>query len=44
MRLYGVVGIYVPWNYPFLLSFDPIIAAISAGNRIILKASEVSEN
>ncbi|WP_322960849.1 aldehyde dehydrogenase family protein [Mycoplasmopsis cynos] len=41
---YGVVGIYSPWNYPFLLSFDPIIAAISAGNRIILKASEVSEN
>ncbi|UWV77057.1 aldehyde dehydrogenase family protein [Mycoplasmopsis cynos] len=27
-----------------MLSFDPIIAAISAGNRIILKRSEVSEN
>lgn len=36
----GVVGIIAPWNYPFYLSLVPLIGAISAGNRIILKPSE----
>ncbi|UWD34004.1 aldehyde dehydrogenase family protein [Mesomycoplasma molare] len=41
-QAYGVVGIYSTWNYPFLLTLDPLIAAISAGNRVMLKISEYS--
>ena len=29
------------WNYPFQLSFAPVIAAIAAGNTVVLKPSEV---
>ena len=29
---YGTVLIMSPWNYPFLLSIDPLVNAISAGN------------
>ncbi len=36
----GVVLIISPWNYPFQLLFNPLIAAIAAGNCIVLKASE----
>lgn len=36
----GVVGIIAPWNYPLLLSVAPLVAAISAGNRAIVKPSE----
>jgi aldehyde dehydrogenase (NAD+) len=36
----GVVLIISPWNYPVNLSLIPLIAAWSAGNRIILKPSE----
>lgn len=36
----GVVLIIAPWNYPFLLSIDPLIGAICAGNTIILKPSK----
>lgn len=36
----GVVGIIVPWNYPIFLSLGPLIAAISAGNKVLLKLSE----
>jgi aldehyde dehydrogenase (NAD+) len=36
---YGVVLIISPWNYPFLLSLGPLIAAISAGNCVVLKPS-----
>jgi aldehyde dehydrogenase (NAD+) len=36
----GVVLIISPWNYPLHLSLMPLIAAWSAGNRIILKPSE----
>ncbi|MBF0449443.1 MAG: coniferyl aldehyde dehydrogenase [Candidatus Magnetomorum sp.] len=35
----GVVGIMSPWNYPFQLCLGPMIAALSAGNRILLKPS-----
>ncbi len=35
----GVVGIVSPWNYPFLLSISPLIPAISAGNRVMLRPS-----
>ena len=33
-----------PWNYPFLLSLDPLIDAIAAGNTVILKPSAYSPN
>jgi len=36
----GVVLIISPWNFPFSLTFGPMIAAISAGNCIVLKPSE----
>src|SRR5471032_37408 len=36
----GVVGIIAPWNYPHQLAFGPAIAALAAGNRVMLKPSE----
>ncbi len=39
---YGVVLIMSPWNYPFLLSMDPLIDALAAGNTVILKPSAYS--
>jgi len=36
----GVVGIIVPWNYPIFLSVGPLIDALTAGNRVMLKMSE----
>ena len=36
---YGNVLILAPWNYPFLLSLDPLADAIAAGNTVILKPS-----
>jgi acyl-CoA reductase-like NAD-dependent aldehyde dehydrogenase len=36
----GVVGIIVPWNYPFYLSLGPLASAIAAGNRVMLKMPE----
>lgn len=41
---YGNVLILSPWNYPFLLSMDPLIDALSAGNTVILKPSAYSPN
>ena len=41
---YGVVLIISPWNYPFLLSIQPLVGAIAAGNLVILKPSEFSPN
>jgi len=38
----GVVGIVVPWNYPLLLSISPLAAALAAGNRVMVKMSELS--
>jgi acyl-CoA reductase-like NAD-dependent aldehyde dehydrogenase len=38
----GVVGILSPWNYPFMLAVDPLIGAIAAGNRALIKPSEYS--
>lgn len=40
---YGNTLILSPWNYPFLLSFQPLIGAVSAGNTVILKPSRFSE-
>ena len=39
---YGVVLVISPWNYPFLLSIDPLIDALAAGNTVVLKPSEFS--
>ncbi len=41
---YGCVLVISPWNYPFLLSMDPIVDAVSAGNSVILKSSQSSPN
>ncbi|KAG4998869.1 Aldehyde dehydrogenase family 3 member I1, chloroplastic [Glycine soja] len=38
----GVVLVISTWNFPFLLSMDPVIGAISAGNAVVLKPSEIS--
>ncbi|GMT45537.1 MAG: aldehyde dehydrogenase [bacterium] len=40
----GTVLIIAPWNYPFQLMMAPLIGAISAGNTIIIKPSEIAEN
>lgn len=40
----GVVGIISPWNYPFNLAIAPLIAAIAAGNRVMIKPSEMTPN
>lgn len=36
----GVVGIIVPFNYPVNLAIVPLIAALAAGNRVMIKMSE----
>jgi coniferyl-aldehyde dehydrogenase len=36
----GVVGIIVPWNYPLYLAVGPLVDALVAGNRVMLKMSE----
>ncbi len=40
----GVVGIIVPWNYPIFLAIGPLVAALSAGNRAMIKMSEFTPN
>lgn len=39
---YGVVLVMSPWNYPFLLTIDPLVDAIAAGNTVVLKPSAYS--
>ena len=41
---YGVVFIASPWNYPFQLTFMPLIGAIAAGNVVCLKVSDQTPN
>jgi len=41
-RPLGVVGVISPWNGPFILSLDPTIHALAAGNCVLLKPSEVT--
>ncbi len=36
----GVVGVVAPWNYPVQLAFGPVLTALAAGNRVMLKPSE----
>ncbi len=38
----GVAGVISPWNYPVQLALAPAIAAIAAGNRVMLKPSEMT--
>ena len=39
---YGRVLIIAPWNYPFQLAMCPMIAAVAAGNSVVLKPSELT--
>lgn len=41
---YGVCLVMSPWNYPFLLSMEPLVNALAAGNCVVLKPSAYSEN
>lgn len=38
----GVVGVIVPWNYPLFLTIGPLVGALSAGNRVMIKLSEAT--
>jgi aldehyde dehydrogenase (NAD+) len=38
----GTVLIISPWNYPVLLALAPLVAAISAGNTVVIKPSELT--
>ncbi|HEV2041902.1 MAG TPA: coniferyl aldehyde dehydrogenase [Casimicrobiaceae bacterium] len=38
----GVVGVISPWNYPVQLALLPALAALAAGNRVMLKPSELT--
>lgn len=37
----GVVGIISPWNYPLQLTLGPLVGALAAGNRAMIKPSEL---
>ncbi len=36
----GVVGVISPWNYPIFMATGPLIYALAAGNRVMIKPSE----
>lgn len=36
----GVIGIVVPWNFPIFLGLSPLVGALAAGNRAMIKTSE----
>jgi coniferyl-aldehyde dehydrogenase len=38
----GVAGIISPWNYPLFLTFAPLAGALAAGNRVLIKPSEIT--
>jgi coniferyl-aldehyde dehydrogenase len=38
----GIVGIVVPWNYPLYLAVGPLVGALAAGNRVLVKMSEAA--
>jgi acyl-CoA reductase-like NAD-dependent aldehyde dehydrogenase len=38
----GVVGVITPWNGPFVLSLNPTVQALLAGNAVVLKPSEIT--
>ncbi len=39
---YGVVLVMSPWNYPFLLTMEPLVDALAAGNTVVVKPSAYS--
>jgi acyl-CoA reductase-like NAD-dependent aldehyde dehydrogenase len=39
---YGVIGIISPWNYPFSIPATESLAALMAGNAVVLKPSELT--
>jgi len=39
---FGVVLVMSPWNYPIQLALSPLVAAIAAGNTVVLKPSELA--
>ncbi|MBN1264332.1 MAG: aldehyde dehydrogenase family protein [Anaerolineales bacterium] len=39
---YGVVAVISPWNYPFVLTMNPVLGALTAGNTVVVKPSEFS--
>jgi acyl-CoA reductase-like NAD-dependent aldehyde dehydrogenase len=39
---YGVIGIVSPWNYPFSIPSTETLAALVAGNAVVLKPSELT--
>jgi acyl-CoA reductase-like NAD-dependent aldehyde dehydrogenase len=41
-RPFGVVAVLAPWNYPWTLACAPLVAALLAGNAVIVKGSEVT--
>jgi len=41
---FGRVLIMAPWNYPFQLVINPLIAAVAAGNCVVCKPSEITEH
>ena len=41
---YGSVLIMSPWNYPFMLTIEPMVDAIAAGNSVVLKPSRYSSH
>ncbi|MCI9844536.1 aldehyde dehydrogenase [Flavobacterium pectinovorum] len=41
---YGDVLVIAPWNYPFQLALCPLISAVAAGNKVVLKPSELTPN
>lgn len=38
----GVIGIISPWNYPLQLALAPLVGVLAAGNRAMLKPSELT--
>ena len=40
----GVIGVIAPWNFPVQLCMNPMINALAAGNRVMIKNSEYTEN
>ena len=41
---YGVTLVMSPWNYPILLSLEPLFGAVAAGNCVVLKPSAYAPN
>ncbi|KAH7420870.1 hypothetical protein KP509_13G026800 [Ceratopteris richardii] len=43
-ELLGIVLVFSAWNYPLLLALDPLVAAITAGNAVIVKPTECAKS